>query len=189
MAYMVQPYSGGMGALEVMAGHGHGQDHAMGVLQVNTAQGVMQVMAGAGQHDAAMAADYSEACLGDAYYSGSDFSQDEAAALMAGPRAFRFRFRRPPRRVIRRFGRRGPVSPLANKHGHRWGWLIRCYGFSTAQKIAALPPQQRQSVLGQLRQQAIQSLPALMASSAAGAEGPVEDGAGDMGALVTMAGY
>jgi hypothetical protein len=169
MAYMVQPYSG------AHMGGSH--------------MGALEVMAGAGHHDQSMAADYAEACMGDAYYSGADFSQDEAAALMAGPRAWRARFRRPPRRVVRRFGRRGPVSPLANKHGHRWGWLIRCVGFSAAQQIAALPPAQRQQVIAQLRQQAVDSIPALIAASASGAEGPVSASeAEEMGALITMAG-
>ncbi len=173
MAYTVQPY----GALEVMAGAGK--------------HGALEVMAGAhsmaGMHDQAMAGDYMTAGLGDAYYSGADFSGEEAAAILAGPRAFRRRFGRPAQRMRRSSGRLRPVSQMANKHGHRWGWLIKLIGFSKMQQIAALPPQQRQQVIAQLRQQAVASLPALLAQQASGAQDLTASEAEAMGAIVTMA--
>jgi hypothetical protein len=40
-------------------------------------------------------------------------------------------------------------------------------GFANFQKIAALPPHQRRQVIGRLRQQAIQSLPKIIAEAQA----------------------
>lgn len=166
MATGVVPYSGGYGALEVMAG-----PSGYGALEI--------------------AGDYAGAALGDAYWSGGDFSGDEISCAMAGPRHWRRRFGRPARTIYRRGGglRNRAQSGMAGKHGHRWGWLVKLVGFEGMRQIASLPPQQRQRVIASLKQRALASLPALLSDHATSDSQVSSDEAAQMGALVTMAGW
>ena len=138
-----------------------------------------------------IAGDYQGAALGDAAWSGGDFSGDEIACALAGPRHWRRRFGRPAKSIYRRGGglRNRAQSGMARQHGHRWGWLVKVIGFQGVQKIAQLPPQQRQQVIAGLRQQAVASLPALMADHATSDSQVSSDEAAGMGALITMAGW
>ena len=147
-------------------------------------------------------AEYGDAQEYDAYVSGDDFDDEEGQAFMDGPRAFFVRFGRPARVATRM---RGPYSRHAGKRGHRWGWLIKLVGFNKAAEIASLPADKRLAVISALKQQAVASLPAIMAQQAqvaqiaqqstyslnmmgAGAEGAT--GASGYGALVYAgAGY
>ena len=49
-----------------------------------------------------------------------------------------------------------PMFPDRNRES-RWEWLVERVGLDTVQKIAALPPAQRLSVLEQIRRDAVQS--------------------------------
>ena len=95
---------------------------------------------------------YSGASLADAYFSGPDFDAVEGEALLSG---------------ASEYGRLGGAvahnaagpsrhqSNMAGRRFHRWGWLIKMIGVETAQKIAALPPEQRLIVIDNLRKQAL----------------------------------
>ena len=168
MATGVVPYSGnsGYGALQVMAGA-----HSMGALEIN--------------------GDYQGAGYGDAHFSGGDFSGDEIACALAGPRHWRQRFGRPAKSIYRRGGglKNRAQSGQAGQHGHRWGWLIKLVGFNGAQSIAAMQPAQRRQAIASLRQQAIASLPGLLNDYATSDSQVTSDEAAGMGALITMAGW
>jgi hypothetical protein len=172
MATGVQPMmarGGGYGALEINMGATHAPN--MGALEIT--------------------GDYSGAGMGDAAFSGGDMSGDEVACALSGPRSWRKRFGRPARSIYRRGGglKNRAQSNMAAQHGHRWGWLIKIVGFQGMQQIAQLPPQQRQQVIAGLRQQAVASLPALMADHANSDAQVSSDEAAGMGALITMAGW
>jgi hypothetical protein len=99
------------------------------------------------------AQEYGQATLGDAYYSGADFSVEEGQALLNGQRGWGRRFGRPTRRTKKTAG---SASHMAGIRGHRWGWLIKMIGFQRAAAIASMPPKRRLNVLKALRQGAIQ---------------------------------
>jgi len=85
---------------------------------------------------------------GDAIdYSGAEFSDALAAPDDHYAAAFG------PCPVTRT--RRGGMSGLAGRPGHRFGWLIKLVGFDRFQKIAALPPEQRVALIQQMKQQAV----------------------------------
>jgi hypothetical protein len=95
---------------------------------------------------------YGQATLGDAYYSGADFSLGEGQALLNGSQVWTHKFGRPAMRTKRAAG---SASHLAGTRGHRWGWLIKLVGFQRAGSIAAMKPKQRLSVIKSLRTGAI----------------------------------
>lgn len=109
-------------------------------------------------HDAdsaAIGAEYADAEMADAYYSGADLDSVEGEAALAGPKAWRRRF--PATR--RAAGPQGSCSRHAQQHGHRWAWLCKLVGFENFRAIVALPAEQRVAYLAQLRQQAVSSIP------------------------------
>ena len=97
---------------------------------------------------------YGQASLADAYYSGADFDLGEGQALVNGKGYFQRRFGAPTQR-IHKFGGSSGASHLASKPGHRWGWLIKMIGWANVQKLAAMPPKQRVTVIKQLRENAL----------------------------------
>jgi len=96
---------------------------------------------------------YGSSELGDAYASPADLSVAEGEAALAGPDHWRRAFGHPPH-VKRRI--HGGYGPLAGRHGHRWGWLIRLVGFDRFQKLASLPPESRVALVAKLKAQAQQ---------------------------------
>jgi len=94
---------------------------------------------------------YGDSELGDAYASPADLSVAEGEAALAGPDHWRHAFGNPPH-VKRRI--HGGYGPMAGRHGHRWGWLIRLVGFDRFQKLAALPPASRVALVAKLKMQA-----------------------------------
>lgn len=107
------------------------------------------------------AGEYGDAEYGDAYYSGPDLDSTEGDAALSGEYGWFGTFGKPPKRAS---GPRRPYSRHAGKQGHRWAWLIKLVGFQNFQKIVALPADRRTQVIGQLRQQALQSMPNLLAA-------------------------
>ncbi len=101
--------------------------------------------------------EYGQASLGDAYYSGADFDLGEGQALVNGRSFFQKRYGHPTRRVQSMGGKQGAASHLASQPGHRWGWLVKMIGWQNVQKLAAMPPKRRVSVIKQLREQALAS--------------------------------
>jgi len=99
------------------------------------------------------AQEYGQATLGDAYYSGADFSVEEGQALLNGSQGWMHRFGRPTRRTKKEAG---SASHMAGMRGHRWGWLIKMVGYNRAASIASMAPKKRLRVLKALRQGAIQ---------------------------------
>lgn len=99
------------------------------------------------------AEDYAQSSLGDALYSGADFSGVEGQALVNGKATFVSRFGRAPVRAAGRIANQ--ASHLSGREGHRWGWLIKMIGWERAQKLASLPPRQRLALLAKLRKAAI----------------------------------
>lgn len=97
-------------------------------------------------------ADYGQASLQDAYYSGADFSVEEGQAILNGRDDFMQKFGAPARRMG---AKSASHSHHAGRHGHRWGWLIKLLGWEKAQRIAALPPKQRLKVLQKIRAAAL----------------------------------
>ena len=95
---------------------------------------------------------YGQATLGDAYYSGADFSLGEGQALLNGSQVWVHKFGRPSRRTKRAAG---SASHMAGVPGHRWGWLIKMVGFRRTGAIAAMKPKQRLRVLKSMRAGAI----------------------------------
>ena len=110
---------------------------------------------------------YSGASLADAYFSGPDFDAVEGEALLSG---------------AAEFGRLGGAvshnaagpsrhqSNMAGRRFHRWGWLVKLIGFENAQKIAALPPEQRLVVIDNMRKQALAAYQSSVASSTSSAK-------------------
>ena len=96
--------------------------------------------------------DYAGAEFGDAHAAPDDLSVEEGEAALAGPRRWRRRWGHMPRRRQRVTGY---YSQMAGEPGHRFGWLIKLVGFDNFQKIAALPPAQRVSLVAQMKAQAI----------------------------------
>jgi len=97
-------------------------------------------------------ASYGQATLGDAYYSGADFSGVEGQALLNGHGAWHGRFGGPAVRTKRLAG---GASHLAGQAGHRWGWLIKMVGWQKARHIAAMGPKKRLATIAALRRGAL----------------------------------
>ncbi len=93
---------------------------------------------------------YSGASLNDARFAPADLSVDEGEAALAGPGAWHYRFGPPSRSMYLPHG----YSPNAGQPGHRFGWLIQLVGFPRFQKIVALPPGARLSIIARLRKEA-----------------------------------
>ncbi len=104
---------------------------------------------------------YGDASVADAYDCNSVMHPDEAAAAKAGMQAWAQKFGQSPKQMR---STQSLKSRHAGRHGHRFGWCIKMIGFENFQKIASLPPQKRAIVLGQLKQQAIASVPKLVAA-------------------------
>ena len=117
----------------------------------------------AGDHSA-LHAQYADACMADAYFSGPDLDGVEGEAVLAGASAYMGAFGAAP---IRAAGQRRPQSRHAGLRGHRWAWLIKMVGFEKFQQITALPPAQRVSVIRNLREQAMASVQRLIDESKA----------------------
>jgi len=97
------------------------------------------------------AIDYSGAEFSDALAAPDDLSVEEGEAALGGAAHYAAAFGPCP--VTRT--RRGGMSGLAGRPGHRFGWLIKLVGFDRFQKIAALPPEQRVALIQQMKQQAV----------------------------------
>ena len=94
-------------------------------------------------------ADYAQASLADAFYSGADFGADEGQALINGRSSFLGRYGAVPYHMST--SNTGTASHLAGREGHRWGWLIKLVGWDKACAICSLPPAQRLEVLRKTR--------------------------------------
>jgi len=166
---------------------GYGGGMATGVVPY----GALQTAQGQSLGALEVASDYAGAAMGDAHFSGGDFSGDEIACALAGPRHWRKRFGLPAKRIFRRGGglRNRVQSGMASQHGHRWGWLIKLIGPDGMRRIASLPIRQRKHAIQSLRQQALASLPAIVADHATRDPQVSSDEAAGMGALITMAGW
>jgi len=97
------------------------------------------------------AIDYSGAEFSDALAAPDDLSVEEGEAALGGAAHYAAAFGPCP--VTRT--RRGGMSGLAGRPGHRFGWLIKLVGFDRFQKIAALPPEQRVALIQQMKQQSM----------------------------------
>ena len=100
-------------------------------------------------------AEYGQASLGDAYYSGADFDMNEGEAIVQGRGRFHGRYGSPVRRVEQHGGRSGGASHLAGQPGHRWGWLIKMIGWKNVEQLAKLSPEARVRAIKQLRESAL----------------------------------
>lgn len=103
---------------------------------------------------------YSDAQMGDAYYSGADISDEEYGAAQYGAPYWRRMFQSPPRSLARVSG---PASRHAGRPGHRWGWLINLIGFEKFRALTALAPERRVALIHKLRTDAIATVDASMA--------------------------
>ena len=108
--------------------------------------------------------DYSGASESDAVAAPADFSVEEGEYALAGPWAWFQRFGPPPRSIHRP----GGYSSMVHQQGHRFGWLIKLVGFPRFQKIVALAPEKRVTLLAQLREQAVQAVDAQSAGNSMG---------------------
>jgi hypothetical protein len=98
---------------------------------------------------------YHDAEFGDANYCGNDMGDDEVGAALAGAASYLGHFGQTPSRVQKRYRN---VSRHAGKRGHRYGWLIRLVGFKNFQKISAMEPERRASVIKDIRKKAIEAV-------------------------------
>ena len=141
----------GMGAVALGAiGYGDGGAYTLGA---NT-----QALGGLGEYGA-IASEYSDASPADAHHSNHFMLPDEVSAAKAGPSFYIKKFGHSPQR---KSGQRTMISRHAGRAGHRYGWLIKMFGFQNFQKLASLPPHQRAAVLEQLKQQAVGTIPQLV---------------------------
>lgn len=113
-----------------------------------------------GVHDS----EYGDASPADAKMCTCVMMPDEVAAAKAGKDAYIRKFGLAPRNKYRS---QSLYSRHAGRAGHRFGWLINMVGFANFQKIAAMPPKQRATVISQLQKQAIASIPQLVAAQQA----------------------
>ena len=104
---------------------------------------------------AAGSADYGQASLGDAYYSGADLSAHEGQMLINGRDHYLHAYGLPPIRAGLVANKQ--ASHLAGRDGHKWGWLIKLIGWDKARQVAALPPGQRIAMIRKLRAAALQA--------------------------------
>ena len=134
-------------------------------------------------------AEYSDAELSDAYYSGADLDEVEGEAALSGPRAWLNRFRSPRRHVRQTSG----CSRHAQKHGARWGWVCRLVGFDKFRAIAALPREARVAYIRRLREYALsqipQATPALLSAQAQSVAASVANAPISSASPVNVAGY
>ena len=108
----------------------------------------------------ALQSEYSDASPADAKACTCVMHPEEVAAVKAGKAMFQRKFGMSPRNLKKS---QSLMSRHAGRMGHRYGWIIKSIGFANFQKIAALPPKQRATVISQLQQQAIASIPKLIA--------------------------
>lgn len=95
---------------------------------------------------------YGAAREGDAVFAPDDLAVDEGEAALGGISAWSATFGAEPRIQSQTAGY---YSALAGMPGHRWGWLIKLIGFEKFQQIAALPPEQRQAYIANLKAEAL----------------------------------
>jgi len=97
-------------------------------------------------------AEWADADLQDATYSGEDLSADEITWSGYGRSAYRKRFK----------GKKGGAqhagaSDHAGKPGARWAWLIYWVGFDNFKAVAAMPENKRRDVIHKARHAALQA--------------------------------
>jgi hypothetical protein len=126
-------------------------------------------------------AEFDQASLADAHYSGADFDLGEGEALINGRKHFFRRYGHPTRR-IHSPGHSASASHLAGQPGHRWGWLIKMIGWSNTRKLAAMPPAQRVSTIKQLRENALATFQQIQAEQAEMSAGIAAPELGPVGA-------
>ena len=150
-ADVVSAEGGDMGALHTNPScYGDGGQYMIG--RNTTALGAV--------HDS----EYGDASPADAKICTCVMMPDEVAAAKAGKDAYLRKFGLAPRNKYRS---QSLYSRHAGRAGHRYGWLINMVGFANFQKIAAMPPKQRATVISQLQKQAISSIPQLVAAQQA----------------------
>ena len=133
--------SGNFGAVALSGDLGDGGAYQIQPVGMDSALGAMH------QH-------YADAMYGDAAVCGSDLSEAEGNAALAGVGAFFGTFGQTPHSTMRvNLG----TSRHAGRAGHRWGWLIKLVGFAEFQRIVALPPADRCAVIEQMRVAAIEA--------------------------------
>jgi hypothetical protein len=103
---------------------------------------------------------YGDASMADAKMCTCHMTPDEVSATKAGKAFFFQKFGMPSNNLNKS---QSIYSKYAGKHGHRYGWCIKMIGFENFQKIASLPEKQREIVISQLQQQAIASIPQMIA--------------------------
>ena len=145
------------GALDII-GNGNGNGMEAGALAYG--DGGAYILAGLDEDTQSILAEYNDATLADAQYSGLDFDGVEGQTMLAGPRVWRRRFGHPVKVTSRKASW---FSRHAGQHGHRWGWLIKLVGFENARKIAALKPKKRMEVIKALKEQALTNVQSLIA--------------------------
>ena len=131
--------SDGFGS-EAVAGLGDGMYY-----EIQPLSGVAHDMAGL---------DYDTAQLGDACTCPSDLSPIEGKAAVLGRDGYQRTFGTPPKKMA---GRKTYQSIMANRQGHRWGWLIKSLGYQRFKQLAQLPPRQRKMLIAKLKASAIQA--------------------------------
>ena len=137
---------------EAVAGLGDGMYY-----EIQPLSGVAHDMAGL---------DYDTAQLGDACTCPSDLSPVEGKAAVLGRDGYMKTFGQPPKKMA---GKKTYQSIMANRLGHRWGWLIKSLGYQRFKQLAQLPPKQRKMLIAKLKASAIQASQSTFDSELTGA--------------------
>jgi hypothetical protein len=131
-----------------------------GIAMDNYGDGMAYELGGFSSPFDGAASAYGSAELADAQHAGADLDVAEGQAACSGQETWLKRFGHPPVRMRAMGGQAGTRSHLAGRRGHRWGWLIRMIGFKRFQKVAALPPQKRLTVIRKMRRAALTTMAA-----------------------------
>jgi len=107
---------------------------------------------------------YAGAEEGDALYAPDDLAMDEGEAALGGLAMWRSTFGDEPRMQQRTSGYH---SGLAGQPGHRFGWLIKIIGFDNFQRVAAMPPADRQAWIASYKAEALKMADAKLAAQQA----------------------
>ena len=107
---------------------------------------------------------YAGAEEGDAMFAPDDLAMDEGEAALGGLAFWRNTFGAEPRQQQRSSGYH---SSLAGQPGHRFGWLIKMIGFDNFQKVAAMPPAERQAWIAAYKAEALKLADAKLAAQQA----------------------
>ena len=137
---------------EAVAGLGDGMYY-----EIQPLSGVAHDMAGL---------DYDTAQLGDACTCPSDLAPVEGKAAVLGRDGYMKTFGQPPKKMA---GKKTYQSIMANRLGHRWGWLIKSLGYQRFKQLAQLPPKQRKMLIAKLKASAIQASQSTFDSELTGA--------------------